>query len=274
MMVPLDRVGMNQATTRLQWGFRESVEGYSRHGIRHIGVWRDKIAKVGLATAKAMLADNGMSVTALNRAGPFDLGVSSTAQVFYDAREAIDDAAGLGAECLMVFLGGLSPGSKDMAAARARNADVLADLLPVARSAGVTLALEPLHPMLAADRSCMCTMKEANDLCDALGPGLGIVVDVYHVWWDPDLEAETARAAGGRILGFHVSDWLVPTRNLLTDRGMMGDGIIDLPVIRSWVEAAGYRGPVEVEIFSADDWWKRDPNEVVKISIERCKTEV
>jgi sugar phosphate isomerase/epimerase len=125
------------------------------------------------------------------------------------------------------------------------------------------LAIEPLHPMYAADRACVNTMAHANALCDELGDGLGIAVDVYHVWWDPDLQREIARAGRARLLAFHLCDWLVPTRDLLLDRGMMGDGVIDLPRIRSWMEAAGYRGAHEVEIFSANDWWKRDPDEVL-----------
>ncbi len=128
------------------------------------------------------------------------------------------------------------------------------------------LAIEPLHPMYAADRACVNTMEHANDLCDELGPGLGLAVDVYHVWWDPHLEREIERAGGAnpsRLLAHHICDWLVPTTDLLTDRGMMGDGVIDLRLLRSWMDAAGYRGFQEVEIFSANNWWKRDPDEVL-----------
>jgi sugar phosphate isomerase/epimerase len=153
--------------------------------------------------------------------------------------------------------------------------DGIGELLPYARAADMPLAVEPLHPMYAADRACVNTMAQANNLCDELGEGLGIAVDVYHVWWDPDLEREIRRAGdaarGGhrRILAFHICDWLVPTTDLLLDRGMMGDGVIDLPEIRRWVEAAGYDGFNEVEIFSAENWWKRDPDEVVRVCIER-----
>ena len=128
------------------------------------------------------------------------------------------------------------------------------------------LAIEPLHPMYAADRACVNTMEHANDLCDELGAGLGIAVDAYHVWWDPHLAREIERAGGAtpsRLLAYHICDWLVPTTDLLTDRGMMGDGVIDLPLLRSWMEASGYRGMHEVEIFSANNWWKRDPDEVL-----------
>jgi sugar phosphate isomerase/epimerase len=135
------------------------------------------------------------------------------------------------------------------------------------------LAIEPLHPMYAADRACVNTLAQANDLCDSLGEGVGIACDVYHVWWDPDLAREIRRA-GRRILAFHVCDWLVPTTDLLLDRGMMGDGVIDIPLIRRRVEAAGYDGLVEVEIFSARDWWRRNPHEVLRTVVERCWTAV
>jgi sugar phosphate isomerase/epimerase len=130
------------------------------------------------------------------------------------------------------------------------------------------LAIEPLHPMYAADRACVNTLAQANALCDEIAPdgaeGLGLAVDVYHVWWDPLLRQELMRAGErNRLYAYHVCDWLVPTRDLLNDRGMMGDGVIDLPLIRSWMEAAGYRGMHEVEIFSAANWWKRDPDEVL-----------
>src|SRR5262249_42730973 len=144
-------------------------------------------------------------------------------------------------------------------------------LLPHARAAGVALALEPLHPMYAADRSCINTLAQANDLCDALGDGVGVAVDVYHTWWDPDLERQIKRA-GRRIVAFHVSDWLVPTTDLLLDRGMMGDGIIDIPRIRGWVEAAGYAGLVEAEIFSERNWWKRPLAETLDTCLARFQT--
>ena len=164
--------------------------------------------------------------------------------------------------------------SKDIAGAREMVRDGIGELREYARPAGMPLAIEPLHPMYAADRSCVNTLAHANDLCDELGDGVGIAVDVYHVWWDPNLEREIERAGGhaGRLLAYHICDWLVPTTDLLLDRGMMGDGVIDLPRIRSWMQAAGYRGPHEVEIFSANNWWKRDPDEVLTTCIDRHRT--
>ena len=144
-------------------------------------------------------------------------------------------------------------------------------ILPEARAAGVPLAIEPLHPMQAAERACINTLEQALDICDALGEGIGVAVDVYHVWWDPKLEEQIRRAGRKRILGYHICDWLVPTRDLLNDRGMMGDGVIDLPRIRGWVEGAGYVGFHEVEIFSELDWWQRDPDEVLRVCKQRYR---
>ena len=193
-----------------------------------------------------------------------------------DNRRAIDEAHELGARCLVLVVGGLPAGSKDLAGARNQVRDGIAAILPEARKAGVPLAIEPLHPMQAAERACVNTLEQALDLCDALGENgagaraaLGVAVDVYHVWWDPKLEAQIARAGKQRLLAYHICDWLVPTRDLLNDRGMMGDGVVDLPKIRAMVERAGYAGFHEVEIFSKLDWWQRDPDEVLSICKDR-----
>jgi sugar phosphate isomerase/epimerase len=246
---------------------RQAIETLARNGVRAIAPWRDRLAECGVAEAALLLADHGMTVTGLCRGGMF----TSGGNPLDDNRRAVDEAAAIGAQCLVLVVGGLAVGSRDIADARRIVRDGIAALLPHARATGVKLAIEPLHPMYAADRACINTLAQANDLCDTLGDGVGIAVDVYHVWWDPALEAGIARAGAidGRILAFHMCDWLVPTRDLLLDRGMMGDGIIDIPRIRSWVEAAGYRGHCEVEIFSADNWWKRDPDEVVRTCVER-----
>ncbi len=152
-------------------------------------------------------------------------------------------------------------------------ADGIAAMLPYAKASGVPLAIEPLHPMYAADRACVNTLDQALDLCALLGEGVGVAIDVYHVWWDPNLAAAIARAGQmERILAHHICDWLVPTNHLLLDRGMMGDGVIDLPGIRRMIEAAGYHGPQEVEIFSAENWWKRPGDETVATCVERFNT--
>ncbi len=272
-MPEIDKLSINQATTREQWSLGEAVEGYARHGVRGISIWRDKLQECGLGEAARLLADHGMTVTGLCRGGMFPAsGPSALQAALDDNRRAVDEAVAVGARCLVLVVGGLPNGSKDMAGARGMVRDGIAALLPYARAANMALAIEPLHPMYAADRACVNTMAHANDLCDELGAGLGIAVDVYHVWWDPGLEAEIRRAGRERILAFHICDWLVPTRDLLLDRGMMGDGVIDIPRIRGWVEEAGYDGYHEVEIFSADNWWKRNPDDVVRTCIERYQT--
>jgi sugar phosphate isomerase/epimerase len=183
-----------------------------------------------------------------------------------DNLKAIDDAATIGAQCLVLVVGGLPAGSKDLAGAREQVLEGIAAILPAARTAMVPLAIEPLHPMYAADRACVNTMRQALDLCEVLGNGVGVAVDVYHVWWDPKLRQQIFRAGEERrLFAYHICDWLVPTTDLLLDRGMMGDGVIDLPKIRGWVEEAGYAGFHEVEIFSAGNWWKRDPDEVLEV---------
>lgn len=263
------KLAINQATTMKQWTLREAIEGYAARDIGGISVWRDKLAECGVSEAAKLLSDRGMTVTGLCRGGMFPATDDAGRQAALDDnRRAVDEAAAIDAQCLVMVCGGLPDGSKDMIDARKQVAEGLAAMLPHAQEAGVPVAIEPLHPMTAADRACVNTLEHALDLCDALGDGIGVAVDCYHVWWDPKLEQQIARA-GERILGFHVCDWLVPTVDLVWDRGMMGDGVIDIPRIRGWVEAAGYRGFNEVEIFSERNWWKRDPAEVVDTCIDR-----
>jgi sugar phosphate isomerase/epimerase len=264
-----DGLSINLATVRQQWTLREAVEGCARHGITAVDPWRDQVAATGLDEAVRIVKQNGMRVTGYCRGGMFPAAdAAGRAAAIDDNRRAIDEAAALGAECLVLVCGGLPAGSRDIVAARRMVAEGLAALLPHARACGVPLAIEPLHPMYAADRASVNTLSHALDLCDELGDGAGVAVDTYHVWWDPELEAQIARA-GSRILAHHICDWLVPTRDLLLDRGMMGDGVIDFPRIRGWIEAAGFTGPQEVEIFSAADWWTRPGDEVLTTCIER-----
>jgi sugar phosphate isomerase/epimerase len=258
------RLSLNTATVRKQWQLAQIIDGCARHGIAGISPWRDQVAQMGLANAVKAIRDNNLAVTGLCRGGFF------TAKGWKDDNlRAIEEAHALGAQCLVLVVGGLLPDSKDLQKARDKVRDGIAAILPEARKAGVPLAIEPLHPMQAADRACINTLEQALDLCDVLGEGLGVAVDVYHVWWDPKLHAQIKRAGKQRILAYHICDWLVPTRDLLNDRGMMGDGIIDLPLIRGWVEEVGYAGYQEVEIFSELDWWKRDPDEVLRTCTER-----
>jgi sugar phosphate isomerase/epimerase len=263
-------LAMNSATIK-SLNLQQLVDSCARAGITAIAPWRDLVQAVGISQAGKLIRDAGLKVTSLVRAGLFTAADEAGRRAaLEDNRRALDEAVGIGAANLLLIAGGLPPSSKDIIGARQQVRDGLATLLPYARQANMPLAMEPLHPMTAADRGCVTTLGNANDLCDELGDGLGVAIDVYHVWWDPTLPREIARA-GKRILGFHVCDWLVPTKDLLLDRGMMGDGIIDIRGIRGMVEDAGYNAPVDVEIFSAENWWKRDPDEVLRVCTERFR---
>lgn len=264
-MRTLDASGLslNTATVSKRWTLLEAVEGAARHGLGGICPWRDKLAEAGTAAAARAIRDAGLGVSGLCRGGWYTAEGALTPAVRDDNRRAVDEAAEIGAACLVMVVGGLPPGSRDLGGARQIVAEGLADTLEHARAAGVPVAIEPLHPMYAADRACVNTTAQALDLCDQLGPGIGVALDVYHVWWDPAIRAQIARAGRDRLLAFHVCDWLVPTRDLLTDRGMMGEGVIDIPGLRAAVEAEGFDGLVEVEIFSAADWWTRPADEVL-----------
>ncbi len=275
-MSDFSRLAINQYTTLHQWSLPQAIEGYARNGVHAIGIVRDKLQEVGVAEAKRLLQAHDMTVTCVCIGGLLTASDDYRFRANLDStRRVIDEAAELDAECVVFVAGGLPEGSRDLAATRARCLEGLAELLPYAKSTGVTLGLEPLHPMICAFRSCLSTLGQANDWIEALGAGpeLGIVVDVYHVWWDPDMEREIERAAD-RIVSFHVCDWLLDTSDLRLDRGMMGDGVIDIRRIRDLVEATGYDGYREVEIFSERNWWQRDPDEVVAIAKARYLSDV
>lgn len=266
-----ERLSINQYTTREQWSLAQAIEGYARHGIRAMAVDSLKLRELGVAQAAKMLREHQMAVSGYCIGGLLtDHDPSKFRAEMANNRRVIDEAAEIGAQCVVFVAGGLTDGSKDIEGARERCLDGLAELIPHAQSADMVLALEPLHPMTGAFRSVLMTLRQANDWVERLGgaSALGILLDVYHVWWEPDLAAEIKRAAG-RIVGFHVSDFLMDTTDIRLDRGMMGDGVIDIPRIRGMVEATGYDGLIEVEIFSARDWWQRDPNEVVEVVKER-----
>jgi sugar phosphate isomerase/epimerase len=258
-------LSLNTATVRKQWDLAQMIDGCARHGIRGIDPWRDQVAALGLKKSVSLLKSHDLTVTGLCRGGFF------TQKDWKDDNlRAIEEAHELGAQCLVLVVGGLLPGSKDISLSREKIKDGIAEILPHARKAGIPLAIEPLHPMQAAERASINTLEQALDLCDFFQEGVGVAVDVYHVWWDPKLKQQIERAGKKkRLLAHHICDWLSPTRDLVSDRGMMGDGVIDLPLIRSWMESAGYRGFQEVEIFSELDWWKRDPDEVLRVCIER-----
>jgi sugar phosphate isomerase/epimerase len=242
--------------------------------------WRDLVAAAGLLATAAKLTSLGLYLSGSCGGGLFTYTDPAGGQaVRDDNRRALDEACLLNAPCLVLVVGGL-PGAlagraahRDIDAAREQVTEGIAALLDDARERGMPLAIEPLHPMYAAERACINTLEQALDVCDALDAqrsgALGVALDVYHVWWDPKLPVMIERAGRERLLALHVCDWLVPTTDLLNDRGMMGDGVIDIPRIRAAVEAQGFVGYSEVEIFSAANWWQRDGGEVLDTCIDR-----
>lgn len=277
-------LSLNTATVRKQADLIGIVEACARHGIRTIDPWRDQVVAVGLDRAVRAVRDAGLELSGYCRGGMFVSDAARRGEVRDDNRRAVDEAKALGAPCVVLVVGGLPqysrPGSdpsKDIAAAWGQVHDGIAEMLEYARTANMPLAIEPLHPAYAADRACVNTTRQALDLCDAIDPArsgmLGTALDVYHIWWDFELMDQIARAGGERILAFHVCDWLVPTRDMLNDRGMMGDGVIDIRRVRAAVEAQGFAGYSEVEIFS-NDWWARSLDEVLRTCIERHRTVV
>lgn len=276
LSVSLRSCAINTATLGFQEPVEKVIDAVARAGFGGIAPWRREVEGQDVQAIGRRIRDAGLSVTgycrstyipASDRAG-FDANIAAN-------RRAIEDAAMLGAQSFVMVVGGLPAGSKDIAAARAQVAEGAGLLLDHGKAHGVRIALEPLHPVYAADRSCLSLLLEALDMCEAIEPSasdpwLGVCLDVYHVWWDPNLARDIARAgAAKRIFGFHVCDWLVPTEDVLNDRGMMGDGAIDVPGIRRRVEDAGYDGFVEVEIFSARNWWKRPIAETLEVCRER-----
>jgi len=277
-------LSINTATVRKQhgqdWPLLEILDACAARRIRAVSPWRDQVAVAGLAATAERLQTHGLTLSGYCRGGMFTYAAAAARQAARDDnRRALDEACMLKAPCLVLVVGGL-PGAlsgraahRDIAGARQQVSEGIAELLADARERGMPLAIEPLHPMYAADRSSINTLEQALDVCDVLDPArsgaLGVAVDVYHVWWDPKLQQQIERAGPKRLLAFHVCDWLTPTTDLLNDRGMMGDGVIDIPRIRGWVEAQGYAGFSEVEIFSTHNWWQRDGCEVLDTCIER-----
>ncbi len=265
-LTDLTRLSLNQMTTR-PWSIREAAEGCVRAGIPSIGLWREPVAETGLRESARLVADAGLHVSSLCRGGWFHASTPGERQTrLDDNRRAIDEAAELGTNLLVLVCGPAA--DRDIVAARAYVEEAIASLLPYAAERGVRLGIEPLHPMYAAERSVIVTLAEANSMVRRLNsPTVGVVIDVYHVWWDPQVYEQIA-AASGHILGFHVCDWLVPTTDLLLARGMMGDGVIELRRLRAAVEAAGYTGPIEVEIFN-QHLWQRPGDEILRLMCAR-----
>lgn len=262
-MTPHPRLSLNQATVKYA-SFDQALAVTASAGIQGIGLWREPVAEVGLEESVRRVADSGLRVTSLCRGGFFtaQLGTDRDAALT-ENRQAIEETAALAAAgapgsaaVLVLVAGGLPAHSRDLAGARERVRDALGDLEPHAAAAGVTLALEPLHPMYAADRAVVSTLGQALDIAEQFGPAVGVVVDTYHVWWDPQLLPQIARAgASGRIASYQVCDWITPLpADVLLARGMMGEGHIDFAPVSRAVINAGYRGDIEVEIFNQEIW--------------------
>ena len=282
-------LSINTATVRKQQGaevpLSRIIDQCAERGIRAISPWRDQVAAAGLEATARQLRAHGMALSGYCRGGFYPAAdAAGLRAALDDNRRAIDEAKALDAACLVLVVGALpgaldgTPHYTDLARARSEVFDGIAASLDYARQVGMPLAIEPLHPMQAADRACINTLEQALDICDALDAqktgALGVALDVYHVWWDPKLAQQIARAGRERLLAFHVCDWRLPTRDLLSDRGMMGDGVIELRKIRQWVEAAGFDGYAEVEIFSALDWWQRTGEDTLDTCIARHCTVV
>jgi sugar phosphate isomerase/epimerase len=269
----LERLSLNTATVR-GGTLLDMVDACARAGVPWIAPWRHDLERVPVEAAARAIRDAGLRVSSLCRGGFFPAASAAERRRRIDEnRRAVDEAATLGTDVLVLVCGGLPDGDRDLAGARRMVEDGVAAVLPYAAERGVQLGIEPLHPMFAADRSVIVTLGQANDIAARLdAPHVGVIVDVYHVWWDPDLEA-AIREAGRRILGFHVDDWIVPLPDVLAGRGMMGDGVIELRRLRRAVDDAGYEGPIEVEIFN-EALWAQDMNEVVRTMAQRYRETV
>jgi sugar phosphate isomerase/epimerase len=259
-------LSFNQATAE-RASLPDVIDACARHGVPGISIWRHKLAETGLERAARMVRDAGLRVSSLCRGGMFPAPTAAERSArIDDNRRAIDEAATLGAEVLVVVCGAAT--DRDIRAAREMVADGVAAIAPYAAARGVRLGIEPLHPAFASERSCVTTMREARLISERFdSANVGVVVDVYHVWWDPERTEEIARL-GNRIAGYHVNDWLVPVKNVLMNRGMMGDGVIELRRIRGEIERAGYRGPIEVEIFN-EEIWQTPLDDLVRLTKER-----
>jgi len=263
-VTPLDRLSLNQATVN-KLTVAAAVDLCVRHDIPAIGLWREHVAAAGLESAAAAVRAAGLHVTSLCRGGFFTHeDPAARKAAIEDNKAAIAEAAALGTDTLVLVSGGLVPGSRDIGLARRLIADAIADLVPVAQAHGVRLAIEPLHPVFAADRCVITRLGEALDLALTFpADAVGVVVDTYHVWWDASLLADIARA-GDRIVSYQVCDWILPLpANTLLGRGHVGDGYIDFPPITAAVAATGYTKYIEVEIFN-EEIWNAPPDETAK----------
>lgn len=270
-MTGLGRLSLNTATTQ-HWTLTQAIDGAVRAGIPALGVWRDRVAEVGTKRAARLISDAGLRVSSLCRGGFLTASdPAAQRQALADNRAAIDEAATLDTDNLIMVVGGLPDNDRDLPAARQRVADRIADLADHAAARGVRLVLEPMHPMYCADRGVISTLRQALDLAAPYPPEtVGVAVDTFHVWWDPDLPDQIARAGREhRLASYQICDWITPiAADALLSRGMMGDGHIDFGQITRHVAATGYTGDIEVEIFNADIW-NTDGDTVLSTMIKR-----
>ncbi|MEU8462154.1 sugar phosphate isomerase/epimerase family protein [Streptomyces sp. NPDC029003] len=270
------RLSLNQETVR-QWSVPELVDGCADAGVGAVGLWRDPVRRFGVRKTAKLVAEAGLRVSSLCRGGFFTAAdASGRAAAVEDNRRAVEEAAALGADALVLVSGGLAPGERDLVEARRRVVGVLGELAPWAAEHGVRLGIEPLHPMFAADRCVVSTLGQALEIAEQFpAHQVGVVADSYHLWWDERLEADLRRAGeGGRIVSVQVADWVTPLpEGVLLGRGQLGDGCVGLRAFREMADAAGYRGPVEVEIF-APALWARDGREVLREVIDRYREHV
>lgn len=276
MSTGLERFSINQMTVK-QLSLPELVDACVRLGVTGVGLWREPVQSYGVEATAKLVRDAGLTVTTLCRGGFFTaIDPAEREQALADNRRAIDEAATLGTDTLVLVSGGLPAGSRDLHGARERIADALAELGPYAESHGVRLAIEPLHPMYASDRCVVSTLAQALDLAERFpAHQVGVAVDTYHIWWDDRAPDQIARAgAAGRIHTFQLADWTTPLpEGVLNGRGQLGDGSIDMREWKGYVEAAGYTGPIEVELFN-ERLWARDGREVLAQTAERFVTHV
>ncbi len=272
-MEDLSRLCVHTVTTK-PWSLDIAIDQFARAGVSGIAVWRDVIAGRDIKAAGRQIKDAGLSVVSLVRGGFFPaVDAAKRRQAIEENLKAIDEAEKLGCPAICIVCG--ADPAQPLADSRAQILDALRELAPRAHDAGVRLAIEPLHPMYADTRSAIVTLKDANDACEELGiENVGVAIDVYHVWWDPDLEAQIRRTGAiGKLFAFHVCDWRVPTRDFFRDRAMMGDGCIEISKIRRMVDAAGYSGFIEVELFS-NDYWTEDQTPYLERLIEAYRQHV
>jgi sugar phosphate isomerase/epimerase len=265
----LSRLSLNQRTTA-SWSLPEAIQGCVDAGLGAIGIWREQLAEIGFDEGCRLVADAGLRVSSLCRGGFFTAADPAEARAAEASnRKAIDEAAGLSAATLVLVAGGLPTGDRDLQAARDRAAFAIERLVPYAHERGVTLGIEPMNPIYAADRGVISTLGQALDIAERFDAAdVGVVVDTFHLWWEPGV-ADQLQRAGQRIVSYQICDWITPLpADTLLARGMMGDGHIDFPTFTKSVAAAGYGGDVEVEIFNAD-LWAAPPASVVDTMVER-----